>query len=96
MGQLSGSGQPQTGNIEEFPPLGRNGNDDAGHDQRGSLIQNAAFGGFSTASTFILPPNATHTRHGLPNTSSSQADTTRSSTLANRSLSPSNRGFGGA
>ena len=96
VGQLSGSGQPQTGNIEEFPPLGRNGNDDAGHDQRGSLMQNAAFGGFSSASAFNLSSNPVQNRHGLPNASSSQSENSRASTLANRSLSPNHRGFGGA
>lgn len=94
VGQLSGSGQPQTGNIEEFPPLGRNGNDDTNHDQRGSLMQNAAFGGFSSTNTFGVP-NTVQPRHGLPNAPSSQSDTSRSSTLVNRSLSPTHRGFGG-
>lgn len=94
VGQLSGPGQPQTGNIEEFPPLGRNGNDDTNHDQRGSLMQNAAFGGFSSTNTFGVP-NTVQTRHGLPNAPSSQSDTSRSSTLVNRSLSPTHRGFGG-
>ncbi len=91
---MSGTGQPQTGNIEEFPPLGRNGNDDTVHDQRGSLMQNAAFGGFSSANTFTLLPNPVPNRHGLPN--SSQSDTSRASALVNRSLSPSHRPFGGA
>lgn len=95
VGQLSGSGQPQTGNIEEFPPLSRNGNDDIVHDQRGSLMQNAAFGGFSSANTFTLPPNSVQNRQGLPNAQSSQSDTNRSA-LLNRSLSPSHRQFGGA
>lgn len=96
IGQLSGSNQPQPGNIEEFPPLGRNGNEEASHDQRGSLIQNAAFGGFSNANAFSLPPNPVPNRHGLPNPSGSQTDTSRSSTLVDRNLSPNNQGFGGA
>lgn len=96
VGQLSGSGQPQTGNIEEFPPLGRNGNEDTVHDQRGSLMQNAAFGGFSSTNTFTLPPNSVQNRQGLPNAQSSQSDTNRSAALLNRSLSPSHRQFGGA
>ncbi|MCJ1268711.1 hypothetical protein MMC22_008599 [Lobaria immixta] len=77
VGQLSGSGQHQTGNIEEFPPLGRNGNDDTNHDQRGSLMQNAAFGGFSSTNTFDVP-NTVQTRYGLPNAPSSQSDTSQS------------------
>lgn len=96
VGQLSGSGQPQTGNIEEFPPLGRNGNEDTVHDQRGSLMQNAAFGGFSSTNTFTLPPNSVQNRQGLPNAQSSQSDTNRSAALLNRSQSPSHRQFGGA
>lgn len=90
VGQLSGSGQPQTGNIEEFPPLGRNGNDETNHDQRGSLMQNAAFGGFSSTNTFGVPNTA------QTNAPSNQSDASRSSTLVNRSLSPTQRGFGGA
>lgn len=93
VGQLSGSNQPQTGNIEEFPPLGRNSNDDAGHDQRGSLIQNAAFGGFSSTNSFTMPSNSVQSRHGLPNPSSNETDTSRSSTLVDRTLSPTNQGF---
>ena len=77
VGQLSGSGQHQTGNIEEFPPLGRNGNDDTNHDQRGSLMQNAAFGGFSSTNTFDVP-NTVQTRYRLPNAPSSQSDTSQS------------------
>lgn len=41
VGQLSGTSQPQTGNIDEFPPLGGAG--DGGQDRRTSLIQNAAY-----------------------------------------------------
>jgi CCR4-NOT transcription complex subunit 2 len=96
MGQLSGSAQPQTGNIDEFPPLSRNGNDDAGHDPRGSLMQNAAFGGFSNANSFVSPPNQVQTRHGITNTPSSHTDTGRSAALAERNFSPNDLGFGGA
>lgn len=95
VGQMSGANQPQTGNIEEFPPLGRNGNDDIGLDQRGGLMQNAAFGGFSNANTFTLNPNPVQNRQGLPNASSSQTDVSRSSALVDRTFSPSNLGFGG-
>lgn len=95
VGQLSGSNQPQTGNIEEFPPLGRNSNDDPGHDQRGSLIQNAAFGGFSNTNSFSLPSNPVQNRHGLSNPPNNQTDNSRSSTLIERNLSPTNQGFSG-
>lgn len=95
VGQLSGSSQPQTGNIEEFPPLGRNGNDESEQDRRGSLMQSAAFGGFSNANTFTLPPNPVQARHGLPNAPNSQAESNRSSVLIDRIRSPGTSGFGG-
>ncbi|KAL2872350.1 NOT2/NOT3/NOT5 family protein [Aspergillus lucknowensis] len=47
-GQLGGATQPQTGNIDEFPPLGRNAPTDLGQDRRSSLMQGAGFGGFNT------------------------------------------------
>ncbi|KAL3470626.1 hypothetical protein BJX99DRAFT_239124 [Aspergillus californicus] len=51
-GQLGGGAQPQPGNIEEFPPLGRNGLAEIGQDRRSSLMQGAAFGAFSTTLPF--------------------------------------------
>ncbi|KAJ5565736.1 hypothetical protein N7535_007374 [Penicillium sp. DV-2018c] len=39
--QLGAGGQPQTGNIEEFPPLGRNA-------ATGSLMQGSGFGGYGS------------------------------------------------
>ncbi|KAL4943327.1 hypothetical protein BDV06DRAFT_190279 [Aspergillus oleicola] len=47
-GQLGGGAQPQTGNIEEFPPLGRNVPADLNQDRRSSLMQGAGFGAFNT------------------------------------------------
>ena len=94
VGQLSGTGQPQTGNIDEFPPLGRNGNDETGQDRRGSLMQNAAFGGFSNSNNFNLPQNTVQNRQGLPSAPSSQVDR-GSATLADRIMSPNTMGFGG-
>ena len=96
MGQLSGSSQPQTGNIDEFPPLGRNGNDESGHDPRGSLMQNAAFGGFSNANAFVSAPNSIQTRHGITNIPGSHTDTGRPTVLIGRNFSPNEVGFGGA
>lgn len=93
MGQLSGTGQPQTGNIEEFPPLGRNGNDDLGQDRRGSLMQNAAFGAFPN-NTFNLSQPSAQNRQSLSNASGIQVDR-GSATLADRILSPNAMGFGG-
>ncbi|GIJ98608.1 hypothetical protein Aspvir_000726 [Aspergillus viridinutans] len=51
-GQLGGSGQPQTGNIEEFPPLGRNVAADLGQDRRESLMQSAGLGNFGGSMPF--------------------------------------------
>ena len=95
VGQLSGSSQPQPGDIEEFPPLGRNGNEDTEQDRRGSLMQSAAFGGFSNADTFSIPQNPGQTRHGLPNAPNNQGDNNRPPVLVDRILSPGTLGFGG-
>lgn len=51
-GQLSAGGQPQTGNIEEFPPLGRNAPADLSQDRRGSLMQGAGLGNYSSGMPF--------------------------------------------
>lgn len=96
IGQLSGPNQPQPGSIEEFPPLGKNSNDESGHDLRGSLMQNAAFGGFSNANTFVSAPNTIPNRHGSTNISSSHTDTGRSAVLGDRNFSFNDAGFGGA
>lgn len=62
VGQLSGSTQPQTGNIEEFPPLG-GGAGDVGPDRRTGMIQNAAaYGSNANSSAF---PGLGQTRNGL-------------------------------
>lgn len=47
-GQLGGGAQPQPGNIDEFPPLGRNVPAEIGQDRRSSLMQGAGFGAFNT------------------------------------------------
>ncbi|KAI1926600.1 transcriptional regulator [Ophidiomyces ophidiicola] len=46
-GQLSSSNQPQTGNIEEFPPLGKQS--DLDQDRRESLIQGGHLGGYGNS-----------------------------------------------
>ena len=94
VGQLSGIGRPETGNIEEFPPLGRNGTDENGQDRRGSLMQNAAFGGFSNPNNFNLPQNSAQNRQGLSSAPTSQIER-GSATLADRIMSPNHMGFGG-
>ncbi|GAB1204792.1 hypothetical protein APSETT445_003455 [Aspergillus pseudonomiae] len=61
-GQLGAGTQPQTGNIEEFPPLGRNVAAEIGQDRRGSLMQSAGFGSYNA---------------GLPLSGASQAQATQ-------------------
>lgn len=69
VGQLSGGVQPQTGNIEEFPPLGGQ-NGEIGPDRRAGLIQNAAaFGSSTNAGAF---PGLGQTRNGLSSPTDSQ------------------------
>lgn len=51
-GQLGGSGQPQTGNIDEFPPLGRNVAAELGQDRRESLMQSTGLGNFGGTMPF--------------------------------------------
>lgn len=76
VGLLSRSKQPQTGNIEDFRPLGRRCNDNTNQDQRGSLMQNAALGGLSSTNTLDVP-NTVYTKYGSPNAPSSPSDTCR-------------------
>lgn len=55
------SAQPQTGNIEEFPPLGREGQGPPGQERRGSLMQGSsaygALGGMGFSSLGQQPRN---------------------------------------
>ncbi|OAT11943.1 NOT2 family protein [Blastomyces gilchristii SLH14081] len=60
-GQLSGGTQPQTGNIDEFPPLGRNGPADIGQERRASLLQSRAFGNYGGGMAF---PNLNQSHSG--------------------------------
>jgi CCR4-NOT transcription complex subunit 2 len=51
--QVSGSSQPQTGSIDEFPPLGRESSLGQAQERRGSsLLQNNAFGGYGAGMAF--------------------------------------------
>ena len=94
MGQIAASRQPQSTSVDDFPPLGRNGTDESDSDRR-NMMQNAGFGGFSNANTFSLPQDQLPSRHGLPSASSSQANNTRSSSVAERLTSPNGIAFGG-
>lgn len=83
VGQLSGGAQPQTGNIEEFPPLGGAAGE-IGPDRRAGLIQNAAaFGSNPNAGAF---PGLGQTRNGLSSPTESQQDRTINPTVGGRAL----------
>ncbi|KAF2637560.1 hypothetical protein P280DRAFT_407262 [Massarina eburnea CBS 473.64] len=69
VGQLSGGAQPQTGNIDEFPPLG--GGADVGPDRRTGMIQNAAAYGQNNTAAF---PGLGQTRNGLSSPTEGQQD----------------------
>ncbi|THC97766.1 hypothetical protein EYZ11_002748 [Aspergillus tanneri] len=86
-GQLGAGTQPQTGNIEEFPPLGRNVPAELGQDRRGSLMQSAGFGSYSS---------------GMPFAGANQAQSTQNRNLISssingpeRMMSPATPGAGG-
>ncbi len=80
VGQLSGSAQPQTGNIEEFPPLGNNAVGEIGPDRRAGLIQNAAtFGSTPGTSAF---PGLGQTRNGLSSPTDSQGNRSSNATVS--------------
>ncbi|EMD63136.1 hypothetical protein GGP41_005158 [Bipolaris sorokiniana] len=80
VGQLGGV-QPQTGNIDEFPPLGGGGGDIA-PDRRAGLIQNAAAFG-ANANAF---PGLGQTRNGLSSPTDSQQDRGINPTVGGRGL----------
>ena len=65
VGQLSSSAQPQPGSIEEFPPLNRIGPGEIGQDRRVNMMQNAASGGYASASGFAPGMFVCHTRSGI-------------------------------
>jgi CCR4-NOT transcription complex subunit 2 len=88
VGQLSGGGQPQTGNIEEFPPLG-GGAGDIGPDRRTGMIQSAAAYG-SNANTNAFP-GLGQTRNGLSSPTDGQADRSLNNALSSRGILPGGR-----
>lgn len=83
VGQLSGASQPQTGNIDEFPPLGGGGGGEAGPDRRTGMIQNAAFGSSMTTNAFAGLGQA---RNGLSSPTDSQQDRSIGSAVGDRSM----------
>ncbi|KAL8921363.1 MAG: hypothetical protein Q9172_004056 [Xanthocarpia lactea] len=92
IGQLGASGHPQPTSIDDFPPLRRNGNDEDQQDRRGSIMQNAAFGGFPGSNSFSVSSTQDPSRHRLPSVQSARPDS-RTSTLVDRILSPSSLNF---
>jgi CCR4-NOT transcription complex subunit 2 len=85
-GQLGAGAQPQTGNIDEFPPLGRNVAAELGQDRRGSLMQSAGFGSYNA---------------GMPLSNASQAQSAQNRNVISASIngqerimSPANAGSG--
>ncbi|KAJ4291864.1 transcriptional regulator [Kalmusia sp. IMI 367209] len=83
VGQLSGASQPQTGNIDEFPPLGGS-SVDVGPDRRTGMIQNAAaYGSNANANAF---PGLGQTRNGLSSPIDAQQDRVINSALGGRGL----------
>ncbi|KAF2705676.1 NOT2 family protein [Pleomassaria siparia CBS 279.74] len=83
VGQLSGGTQPQTGNIEEFPPLG-GGAGEIGPDRRTGMIQNAAAFGGSANAAF---PGLGQTRNGLPSPTDGQ-DRSINTAVGSRGIHP--------
>lgn len=82
VGQLGGA-QPQTTNIEEFPPLGGAAGE-IGPDRRAGLIQTAAaFGSNTNAGAF---PGLGQTRNGLSSPTDSQQDRALNPTVGGRGL----------
>ncbi|KAF2019342.1 hypothetical protein BU24DRAFT_418949 [Aaosphaeria arxii CBS 175.79] len=83
VGQLSGGGQPQTGNIEEFPPLG-GGAGEVGPDRRTGMIQSAAaYGGNAGGNAF---PGLGQTRNGLSSPTDSAQDRQINTAVGGRGL----------
>jgi CCR4-NOT transcription complex subunit 2 len=64
LASLTGTTQPKTGSIDEFPPLGRNANGEIGQPRGVGTMQNAAFGGPLTGSGFSLGLNQPQSMQG--------------------------------
>lgn len=83
-GQSSAQGlaarQAQATNIDDFPPLGRNGTTESDHDQR------SPFAAFSNSTAF--PSQQSQIRQSLASAPGSQANDTRSSSVVDRHMSP--------
>ncbi|OJJ46742.1 hypothetical protein ASPZODRAFT_142542 [Penicilliopsis zonata CBS 506.65] len=87
--QLGTSSQPQTGNIEEFPPLGRNLHGELGQERRETLLQNARLGSYNTGLGFsaVNQSQSSQNRNVMSTTANGQEPT--------RIMSPASAGPGG-
>jgi CCR4-NOT transcription complex subunit 2 len=93
VGQLSGTTQPQTGNIEEFPPLGGAAGE-AGPDRRTGMIQNAAYGANANVSAFPGLGQG-QTRNGLSSPTDGQQDRSIGTAVGDRTMHAAGIGAGG-
>lgn len=50
LGQNVGASQPQSGDVDDFPPLGGNNTGDLGQERRSGIVQSGAFGASDIAS----------------------------------------------
>jgi CCR4-NOT transcription complex subunit 2 len=86
-GQLGSAGQPQTGNIDEFPPLGRNVHGDLSQERRGSVLQTSGLGSYGSSMAFSGQNQSSQTRNLIGATLSGQENS--------RIMSPAAPGSGG-
>jgi CCR4-NOT transcription complex subunit 2 len=76
-GQMSATSQPQTGSIDEFPPLGRNISGELGQERRGSIMQGTGFGAYGSSIGFGAALSQTQSRNGMSNQLNGQQDGSR-------------------
>ncbi|KAI9678357.1 MAG: hypothetical protein M1817_006304 [Caeruleum heppii] len=95
VGQLSGSSQPKTGSIDEFPPLSRNANGEIGRARDGSMMSAAGFGGQTNGNAFGAALGQMQSLQGRTNfLGSGQQDSSRQPGLNGRVSSPMGLGSG--
>ena len=94
LGQMPNTRQSQTTNVDDFPPLGRNGVED-NDDRRRNMVQGSIFDTFSGSTAFSLPSDQSQPRNNIASASNSQANNTRSSSAIDRLTSPNGVAYGG-
>jgi CCR4-NOT transcription complex subunit 2 len=75
--QIPGGAQPQTGSIDEFPPLGRNISGELGQERRGSIMQSTGFGGYGSGLGFGGGIGQSQPRNGVSTQLNGQQDAGR-------------------